>query len=657
MFNKLLRLTLTLAVSGMLLLLLACGGGNSSQSNNNNNNNNSPQNGHLSVVISDDPSEDWATIGVKVASISLTPQGGGSPVVVFTAPSPAPVLNLVQLDQLGDLLANAQVPAGTYTGATLTLNANPGDVTLVVSADPEPGFAGTAGATIPSNQIQIQGAQGTPGSLTVPLKVNFNSPLTITANQSNAMDLEFDLAHPAFIVAHVPLGGGTTIWSVNFNPAFRHHPIDDITRLVLRHLYGTVTAVAADNTSITITRDFPVEPPTSPETAIASSQSLQILADGTNGTIFYDLDAKSSSVIKDFSSVASTLNGKFVRVAARYQQNGTLVAVRIWASSTFAKVWLNPEGLVLHVNTSTNVLTLANEDGTAIPITINGSTQFFFRTPYNAISDAKAIGTGTAFLSNLVRGFKVHISVVDPLASPLVAQTVDIETAAFSGAISSPTQTGFTYTHQFHTASDDYTANLDYISSSTPNGKDPSGNPITGFKWWNFSFPTVINNGPNAISSFISATNGTVNFGGTVPPVQAVGGSYAIWNDPANSNGWSALWTVLVPTPMPLGTVAANWVTTVGGGNFGITVPGGSATPVMVNVSSVSGSATLIYQVDRSNGIVTVSPQDITTTSGLNNVANNLVSGTPVKAFGVPQSDGSIKAYVVFYFTGTKPAA
>jgi Domain of unknown function (DUF4382) len=655
MRNKPLRLTLTLAASGMLLLLLACGSSSSTQSNNNNNS--SPQNGRLSVVISDDPTEDWATIGVKISSISLTPQGGGTPVVVFTAPSPAPILNLVQLDQLGDLLANAQAPAGTYTGATLTLSANPGDVSLVVSADPEPGFAGTPGATIPSSQIQIQGTQGSAGSLTVPLRVNFSSPLTITANQSNAMDLEFDLAHPAFIVAHVPLGGGTTIWSVNFNPAFRHHPIDDITRLVLRHLYGTVTAVASDNSSFTITRDFPVEPPTSPETAISSSQSLQILADSTNGTIFYDLDAKTSSVIKNFSIVASTLTNKFVRVAARYQQDGSLVAVRIWASSSFAKVWLNPEGLVLHVNTSTNVLTVANEDGTAIPITVNGSTQFFFRTPYNAISDTKPIGTGTAFLSNLVRGFKVHISVVDPLASPLVAQTVDIETDAFNGAISSPTQTGFTYTRQFHTASDDYTVNLDYISSSTPNGKDANGNPITGFKWWNFAFPTVINNGPNAISSFISATNGTVNFGGTVPPVQAVGGSYAVWNDPANPNGWSALWTILVPTPMPLGTVAANWVTTVGGGNFGITVPGGSATPVIVDVSSLSGSATLVYQVDRSNGIVTVSPQDITTTSGLNNVANNLVSPTPVKVFGVPQSDGSIKAYVVFYFTGTKPAA
>jgi hypothetical protein len=178
-----------------------------------------------------------------------------------------------------------------------------------------------------------------------------------------------------------------------------------------------------------------------------------------------------------------------------------------------------------------------------------------------------------------------------------------------------------------------------------------------GFKWWNLAFPTQVDSGTNAISDFVSATGGTVNFGGTVPPIHAFGGSYAVWNNPANPNHWSALWTVLTPVPMPLATVAANWVSNANGGTFGITVANGGATPVTVNVSSVSGSATLIFQVDRTNGIVTVSPQDITTSTGLNNVAANLVSPTPVKVFGVPQADGSIKAYVIFYFTGGKPAA
>ena len=655
--SKFFRFALFLGTAAVFCLLVACSGGNSTQSNNNNTNNNNPQNGSMNIVVSDDPTEDWAAIDVKVMSITLTPQGGGTPVTVYSAPSPAPMLNLVELDQLGELLEDAQVAPGTYSSATLTLSANPGDVTLVVSADPEAGFAGTAGATIPSSQIQILGTQGSSGNLTVPLKVNFNSPLTVTAGQTNALDLEFDLAHPAFIIAHPPLGGGTTLWAVNFNPAFRHHPVDDITRLVLRHLYGTVTAVASDNSSITVTRDFPVEPPTNPETAISSSQSLKILADNSNGTIFYDLDAKTTTVIKDFSAQAGTLANKFVRVAARFQPDGSLVAVRVWASSTFQTVWLNPEGFVLHVNASTDVLTVTNEEGVAVPVTIGANTQFFFRTPSNTTSDATPIGTGPGFLSNLVRGFKVHISVVDPLATPLVAQTVDIETAAFSGRISSPTTTGFTYTHDFHTSSDNYTIGLDYVSSNTPNGKDGNGNAIQGFKWWNFTFPTLVDSGATAIPDFVAATGGAVNFGGTVPAVQAVGGSYAVWNNPANPANWSALWTVLTPVPTPLATVAANWVTTSTGGTFGITVAGGGATPVTVNVSSVSGSATLVYQVDRSNGVITVSAQDITTNSGLTAISSNLVSPTPVKVFGVPQADGSIKAYAVFYFTGTKPSA
>ena len=111
------------------------------------------------------------------------------------------------------------------------------------------------------------------------MSASFVSPLVVTAGQSNALDLEFDLSNPAFIVGHIPVGGGTTLWGVDFNGPVRHHPIADLTRLVLRHHYGTVTAVSTDNTSITITKDFPAEPPVNPETAVGSSESLSILAD------------------------------------------------------------------------------------------------------------------------------------------------------------------------------------------------------------------------------------------------------------------------------------------------------------------------------------------------------------------------------------------
>jgi hypothetical protein len=528
-------------------------------------------------------------------------------------------------------------------------------VTLVVSADPEAGFAGTPGATIPPSQIQIQGAAGSAGSRTVPVNVNFSAPLTVTANQTTSLDVEFDLSHPAFLVGHVPPAlGGQTIWAVNLNKGpVRHHPIRDLTRLVLRHAYGTVSAVSSDNASITMTRDFPVEPPTNPETAMTTSQSLTILADAANGTIFYDLDAKTHVTIKNFSTVASTLSGRFVRVAARYQSNGSLVAVRIWAANAFNSVWLSPEGHVLHVNTNTNVIVVQDELGLAVPLQVDANTQFFYRTPWNAVSDSTPIGQGTSFLANknLVRGFKVHASVVDPLASPLVAQSVDIEIARYDGGISAVNANNFTYTRRFNTAMDDYTFTLPYISSSSPNGSDPSsGAAITGFKWWNFTFPTLVDSGANAIPDFEAATNGTVNFGGTAGAYPTWGVSFSTWDDPIQANAWAAPWTVLIPTTVPLGTAATSY----SNGTFTLSETGG-VTAIPVNLSTTAGSGTLVYQVDRTNGIVTVSAVDITTSAGQTTVTNGLVAGTPVKVYGIPQANATIKAYVVIYFTGMAP--
>jgi hypothetical protein len=48
-----------------------------------------------------------------------------------------------------------------------------------------------------------------------------------------------------------------------------------------------------------------------------------------------------------------------------------------------------------------------------------------------------------------------------------------------------------------------------------------------------------------------------------------------------------------------------------------------------------------------------VTPQDISNASTLTAVGQNLAVGIPVKVFGVPQTDGSIKAYVLFYYTHT----
>jgi hypothetical protein len=634
----------------MTLGLAACGGGGSSDSTGMA----GTSAASMPLSISDASSEDWATVGVRVLSIALTPQGGGDAVTVWTAPTPAPYVNLEELDQLSELLGNVSVPAGTYSAAVLTIAANPGDVLLTVSNNPESGFPVAAGTSIPAGQIQIQGAQGGSGNRTVAVTVNLDTPLVISATQSNALDLEFDLANPAFIIGHTPpAAAGSTLWAVNFNGPVRHHSVHDIARLLLRHTYGTVSSVASDNLSFEISKDYPVLPVTNPETAVVSSQDLTIDIDTANGTLFYDMDAGTRTVVKDLSAQAAALGGRYVRVAARYQQDGSLVAVRVWASTDFAKVWLSPEGHVLHVDPGTNLVTVSDESGQPVAVSVDENTQFYFRTPQDAQADATPIATGTGFLAadNLVRGFKVHVSAVDPLATPMVAASIDIETAAYSGRISAATDSGFTYTHNFVRASDDYAVALSYISAATPNGTDASGNAVSGFKWWNFTFPTLAESGSNAIADFVSATGGAVNFGGTVGALQAWGVSSATWADPANASGWSVRNAVLLPTPVPLGAVSRP----LSNDDFGMVVAGGTQ-PVTVALSTASGSATLAYQIDRSGAVITISPEDLSTASGLSAVTAGLATGAPVKVFGIPQADGTLRAYVLVYYTGMLPA-
>ncbi|HEX3848145.1 MAG TPA: DUF4382 domain-containing protein [Steroidobacteraceae bacterium] len=633
------------------VLLSACGGGGGSGMSTGSSTPQS-QTGNVAMMVSDASTENWATIGVKILSIALVPQGGGANVVVYTAPSAAPTINLTELDQLAEILGNVSVPVGTYTGAVLTVSANPGDISLVVAADPATGFAGTPGSVVASNTIQIQHTKGSSPNLTVPITVDFVSPLVVSAGQNNALDLEFDLGHPAFLVGHVPPGAGQTMWAVNFSGPVRHHPLPDLPGLVLRHMYGDVTAVSSDNASITITKEFPTEPAVSPETAIATNQSLQINVDATNGTIFYDVDAKTRTVIESFANQTG-LSGKLVRVAARYQEDGTLVATRIWASSAFNAVWVSPEGHVLHVDTNTNVVTIENESGRGVDVAVNANTQFFFRQPADPSADSQPIGTGTAFLADndLVRGFKVHASVVDPLAIPLVAQSIDIEAADYDGTVSAAGAATFTLSRVFRTAHDDYVKTLSYVSGSTANGMDDSGAAITGFKWWNFAYPTVLMDGTAAAADFATATNGSVNFGGSVGAVPSHAIAYTVWNDTAAPSAWSAAAAILTPSTLPLGFVASGYA----GGQFTMTVVGGaSAAPVTLD--STKGSATLVYQVDFTAGILTVSPIDVTTQTGMSALTSGLVTGAPVKVYGTPQADGTLKAYVVTYFTGQAPA-
>jgi hypothetical protein len=62
-------------------------------------------------------------------------------------------------------------------------------------------------------------------------------------------------------------------------------------------------------------------------------------------------------------------------------------------------------------------------------------------------------------------------------------------------------------------------------------------------------------------------------------------------------------------------------------------------------------------KINRTANVVTITPVDITTPAGVTAITAGLIATTPVKVFGVPQANGSIKAFVVFFYTGTAPGA
>src|SRR5581483_4559292 len=269
----------------------------------------------------------------------------------------------------------------------------------------------------------------------------------------------------------------------------------------------------------------------------------------------------------------------------------TLVATRIFASASFDTVWLSPEGHVLHVNPASGIVTILNDLGQPVDVLANTSTLIYFRAPQDALADATPISTnGAQFVAdgNLVRGFKVHAT-VDATVSPMVAESIDIETARFDGSISSASMSGFTYNHHFRTAADDYQSpadpngiTLSYIPDTLANGTSPApganGMAVQGYKWWDFAYPVSTFDccGSSAITDWVSATNQAINFGGSAGAVPAYGVSFAAWNAAAATPGWAAATSVLAPSLLPLGSVVTPLTQTASANVYGftMTVPG-----------------------------------------------------------------------------------
>ena len=603
------KLLLGAAGLTVLTVALACGGGGPGS---NVTYSSTPNPGAVAFMTSDATSETWSKVGIIIRKASLvlaSDTAAARPVVIYDGAADTTPVDLLQEDEINDLLSQAtNVPAGTYDRLIVEVDGSASNITLVPAADPATGIVPAA---IPTAQLVVKGNatdMAHPTWMVLPT-ITLASPITVSASQTAAVAVDFDLAHPAFIVEH-DTQGGTPLYVVAFGAknAFRHKAAATLDAYYLRRHLGTVTAVGANGASFTLLTEH--------------GQTLTIQADKTAGSLFYNLNGTTPGTPATLEAVPATLVvNDAVACTARFQTGGSLAAVRVWyttgAPSTLP-AW-TPEGHILKVDTAQNRIWVLDSTGDAQPITIAPTTKWFF---HGGTMDL-ANGSGTTFLKQVERFFKVHV-LVDPLgAAPATALSVDIQRAVFEGHIvqaPAPSTTSFAYTKVFS----------DLATATHTLGFDPA------FSFWDFTFPATAQTNLPAFDAE-AASGITLNNSGK--QFMPYGASSLAWATATST--WGAVDTRFLP--VALSAYAQNISAAYATGTGALTVravdPG--SLPVTVTLDATAQDQPLVTLYTRSGATVAVTP--LATTDW----ATYLTQNAKVRVFGVPDGNGHLKGYYV----------
>ncbi len=346
--------------------------------------------GATSIILTDAPSDQWSAIEVVVTKVALLNKADHTREVVAFEGATAKI-NLVDLDSVGELLATAQLPVGTYDA--LRISIDPASVNLVDQN----------GTSVPASQVHVQGAS---------VLVALSSDLVVTAAGSNVVQIDFDLGHPLFLV-QLPNGH----WALNLQ--VKHRPNANgmlgMAQLALRHRHGTITSVGASSF------------------VLHTDSGNDLTVNVATGAWFFNADTKA------IGSLAGLTAGKHALVSLRMQPDGSLWAVRVWYSSSALQGW-TPEGHVINADPTLGRMVVGASNGGSRTIIIDADTAFTFQA-------AQALGSGKAVLANVWAGFKVQVEVKDPLQAPMHALSVNIQRAVDGGAIQTATASSFVYQH------------------------------------------------------------------------------------------------------------------------------------------------------------------------------------------------------------------
>jgi len=457
--------------------------------------------GRVNLLVTDAPSDDWQEVTVKVNSISLRMTGDQSWNSVWTADANNPnsgKLNLVDLSGVAQILGNATIPAGSYDRLKLVIDTNPATMKLVDDA----------GTTIDPTNITVVDPSGN-GEI----KVVIAPALTVSDGGVANLQVDFDLAHPLSIIVQ---NGKVVI-----NLQIRHKAVPrNLRDIQFARNIGNVTALNG-------TTGF----------SMTTLEGADVTFGVDANTIYVDVDANQPG---NFAGLAVD---KGVLVASNMNSDGSLFARRVWYGDITKLPVYTPEGLVRRVGDNWLKILNKNAEPTADNghychwdsdiVYVNDATTWTFH-------DTIPMGTGTAVLQNIRRGFRVSVEFVDPNVTPRVAKSINVQSAHDEGAIRSVSATGFTF------------GGGDYCNGWTSNVLPYGGLQYTHewafstitdhvFSWWFFGLPS-------GVSTSVQDFTDTVN--------QAKGANLRVFArvelywDQANSR-WVAESLVLAPEKLP----------------------------------------------------------------------------------------------------------
>jgi hypothetical protein len=368
------------------LSLTGCGGGNNTVTN-------AAQGGNATITTSDAVNDQVTKFELTISSITLT---GVSPTAT-TGNLLAKASEVEFVHQAGttEPLTLANIPAGTYNGATLTVS---GPEVVVINA----GVPTKVPSTLTNTTVNVTFANLTVS--TTPLFVNFDLDLanSITLNGTPVTSA---IVNPTFIVT------SATVAPNKDNEDDHDGENDDV--------HGSIASITAPNFVVT-----------------TSSTSITFATDAN--TKFKD----------GMNSLADLKVGDIVEVDSVTETDGTKLATHIGRESDNKGEEL--EGVIsATTGTPATQITIAHQvdstnsatPPTTVDITLNASTQFSVRADKLSLSSTPAFDA-----SNIGKGQRIEAD-ANGTTAPILASKLKLRVQALFGTVAAgPTASGFTLT-------------------------------------------------------------------------------------------------------------------------------------------------------------------------------------------------------------------